>query len=194
MFLETAETVVLKGDCTRCFVALEVDDEVKDKLAGLIEKIKALGVEGTFPSRGQLHITLAFLGELNEEEANEKISVLKTVSFPAFEFEVRGVGFFPNRNFVRTAWAGVGAGSQEVRKIQAIVSDFLGHEEDRPFVPHVALARIRTRKNVEKLLGLQEEHEEEVFGRSKASSIVFKKSTLTPNGPVYEDLETIKLI
>lgn len=182
-----------RGGRVRCFVAVDIDEEVKNKLVKLIEEIKFLGVEGTFPLPDQLHVTLVFLGELNEGEVSEKTAVLRTTSFPAFEFEVRGIGFFPNPGFIRTVWAGVGLGGDEFKKIQGIVSNMLGHKERRPFVPHVALARIKSRKNVERLLGFQDKHREESFGKSKARSIVFKKSTLTSKGPVYEDLEVIRL-
>jgi len=65
----------------RCFIALEISDEAMERLSQIISEAKALGLEASFVKPEQLHVTLAFLGEVGEEEARQKIQALKTLDF-----------------------------------------------------------------------------------------------------------------
>ena len=69
----------------------------------------------------------------------------------------------------------------------------LGFKEDRKFVPHLTVSRIKSSLNKKSLLNLLDAHREHEFGSEIITKISFKKSTLTPHGPIYETLKEFKL-
>lgn len=175
----------------RCFVALETSEEVKEKLAEVIRGAKSLGLDASFVKEDQLHITLAFLGEISQQEAEEKAANLEELEFPAFDLELKGLGFFPDENYIKVLWAGCESG--QLKALQGKVAELVELKEERAFTEHLTLARIRSAKNVEALKDFRKAHGAESFGTFRAGTVAFKKSTLTPNGPVYEDLAVVKL-
>jgi len=104
--------------------------------------------------------------------------------------EIKGLGFFPSEKFIRVFWAG--CESSELKALQQKVAELVGLKE-REFTEHLTLARIRGRKNIEALKALKQRHENDSFASFRAKTISFKKSTLTPTGPVYEDLAALEL-
>ncbi len=182
----------MKVSPMRCFAALELSEEARKKLSEIISEAKALGLEASFVKAEQLHVTLAFLGEISEEEAGKKIEALKTLEFPAFDLEIKGLGFFPNEDFIRVFWAG--CESSELRALQEKVAELVGLKKEREFTEHLTLARIRGRKNIDALKALKEKHANDSFCSFRAKTVSFKKSTLTPQGPVYEDLAAVELV
>lgn len=175
----------------RCFVAIELPPEVKAKLAAFQNKARALGLDASFPSPENTHLTLVFLGEITEEEAKRKISALQTLSFPPFSANVRGLGFFPNESRINVFWAGVEA--HELSELQERVASLLDSKNEKPFSGHVTLARVKSPKNLDALRKFKKENAGAAFGSFTVDAVHFKKSTLTPEGPVYEDLAAVPL-
>ena len=124
----------------RLFVALALPEEVRARLAGL-----AAGIRGARPVPAhQLHLTLRFIGEVTEAVGAQVEAELARASAPAFELAIRGAGAFGRPP--RTLWAGV-APPEEVAALaaqveRAVVVSGLPPEE-RPFSPHVTLARLK---------------------------------------------------
>jgi len=178
----------------RCFVALELSDEVKRRAAELLDEAKKLDLQANFVNPSQLHVTLAFLGELPDEEAAEKLEAFKALEgkLPhSFELKFFGTGFFPNENFVKVFWIGCeGEGLKELRKI---VEEALGVREERGFNAHLTVCRVKGRRNLEALKALQRKNAATDFGSCTAKKVCFKKSTLGPQGPLYEDLAALEL-
>jgi len=61
------------------------------------------------------------------------------------------------------------------------------------FQPHATIARIKSSRNRDKLLSLVDEHLDQIFGEETLDFVRLKKSILTPKGPIYEDLLSIRL-
>jgi len=175
----------------RCFVALETSEEVKETLSQVIRGAKSLGVDASFVKPDQLHITMAFLGEISGEEAEEKAANLEELDFPSFDLEIKGLGFFPDDNYIKVFWAG--CKSESLKALQKRVAELVESREEREFTEHLTLARIRSARNADSLKAFKKKHEGDSFGTFRADTVTFKKSTLTPNGPVYEDLAVISL-
>lgn len=176
----------------RVFVAVEVNEKkVIDSITQFQSKldIKAKPVEPN-----NLHFTLQFLGEISEDMA-EKIKVaLRTINFSEFNVEFRGIGAFPKMKFPRVIWIGTDTdgGNSLVslaQKVQVLLEP-LGFTLDKPFKSHITIFRIKNKvgdisKELEKFSSYE-------FGSQKISSIKLKKSILTPEGPIYSDLEEVK--
>ncbi|NYZ75495.1 RNA 2',3'-cyclic phosphodiesterase [Candidatus Micrarchaeota archaeon] len=178
----------------RCFIALELSDEVKQKAAALSSEARKLDLQANFVNPEQQHITLVFLGELPDADAAKKLEAFKSLEGklpPSFKLKFSGTGFFPNENFIKVFW--VGCEAKGLQALQKTVAQALGTQEERDFNAHLTVCRIKGRTNLEALKALQRKHATTEFGSCYAEKICFKKSTLGPTGPVYEDLAALEL-
>jgi len=176
----------------RTFVAVEIqNNEVLDHIAKLQSdlKIKAKPV-----SKENMHFTLLFLGEIAEEIAPKIIEALKSITFSPIQISFGGVGAFPNSRFPRVIWIGVDetAGQNLVKLAKQVEEKLasLGFKSDKPFKPHLTIFRIKNNigdisKELDKLKTIQ-------LGRDTITELKFKKSILTPSGPIYTDLQVVK--
>jgi 2'-5' RNA ligase len=126
----------------RLFVALDLPEAVRDRVSQL-----AFGLPGArlvLPE--QLHLTLSFIGDVNEDKLSEIKESLAAVDFPVFSLQLKGVGFFPPRKQPRVVWVGVAANSQLIQ-LQARIQSKLRQTgltlEKRNFLPHITLARLQ---------------------------------------------------
>lgn len=180
----------------RCFISLELPEKAKESLAELVEKTRAIGLKATFTDPAQNHLTLVFLGEVADRKVEEKIKAFEKAASKAKleELLLKGTGFFPNPRYPRVFWAGIKCAQLET--MQQEIAKAVGSVEERPFAPHVTICRIKEgneAKTLNELRALQSQTAESEFARFKSPCVCFKKSTLTPQGPVHEDLAVVKL-
>jgi 2'-5' RNA ligase len=126
----------------RLFVAIDLPPGVQEALAGL-----SFGLPGAkWVPAGQIHLTLAFIGDVDGGLAADVADALGQVQAAEFELSLRGLGHFPPRGEPRVAWAGVRP-SEPLMNLQRSISRVLekaGCElEKRKFHPHVTLARLK---------------------------------------------------
>ena len=125
----------------RLFVALELPETVRDRLAGLDG-----GVPGArWVNDDQLHLTLRFIGEVPENIGHDVDDALMSIRAPAFELELAGVGEFGGKN-PRSLWAGIRPNPALLhlqKKIETALQRIGLEAETRKFSPHVTLARLR---------------------------------------------------
>jgi len=125
----------------RLFVALALPDSVAEGLACL-----QAGVPGArWSTRDQLHLTLRFIGEVDGRDAAAIDDALTAIDAPRFELALKGVGEFGGKN-PHALWAGVrdpGPVKFLARKIETALQRIGLPAEERKFVPHVTLARLR---------------------------------------------------
>ncbi len=126
----------------RLFVAVDFPPSVNDRLIGLCN-----GVPGAkWVSAGQLHLTLRFIGEVDNGTFADIAEALSEVAAAPFAMRLEGVGHFPPRGAPRVLWAGVGDGAPLARlhhKIEAQLRRLGLPPDRRKFAPHVTLARLR---------------------------------------------------
>jgi RNA 2',3'-cyclic 3'-phosphodiesterase len=177
----------------RLFIAIEVPEDIKEMLEELVKKICDTGE--SLKLVDDFHLTLEFLGEVDEQKKDKIVKELCKISNEKFSLLLDRIGFFPNNTRISVVWLGV----QPHEKICALQSKVLtsmnqlGFTEDKNFHPHLTLARVKSisAKNefVDKLNG---------FEIKKASfevdSFNLIKSTLTPKGPIYDVLASFKLV
>ncbi len=178
----------------RCFLALEINEETREKLAETIRKARQTGINVSFVKPEQLHVTLLFLGEKNESEIGRIQEKLQESKFPRFRLYVKGAGFFPNEQRINVFWTGAGDEQNKLQQLYERTCQLLNEKAEKHFVGHITLARVKGKENLEELRGFKQSLENEVFGEFEVEKVVLKKSTLTPAGAVYEDLNSFPLL
>jgi len=168
----------------RTFIAIEISDELKRKLAELQQDLPKDGrIRLVKPDN--VHVTLKFLGEIDESKVAEVKKAIESVKFEPFTIEVAGIGVFPSESFIRVVW--VGAEDERLTKIAEELDrkiHSLGFRSEK-FVSHLTITRVLGSIDLRDFL---EKHKAGRFGQIEVKEIKLKKSTLTGEGPIYEDL------
>ena len=177
----------------RTFVALELSDTVREELGRLQGELGRAGCDVKWVAPENIHLTVKFLGDVEEEKINEIKNILTRISSgeKTFEISLFKLGAFPSIDRPRVLWAGIDKGCAEVEKIASLAKEGLENigfpKEDHPFSAHLTLGRVRSGKNKdalrEKILSLEARP---VF--SEVNHIALFRSTLTPKGPIYSVL------
>jgi 2'-5' RNA ligase len=132
------------------FVAIRLPQSVKDSLAQLQCTLDQAQADVTWVEPHNLHVTLKFLDEISESQAQHVMSLLARVASaePGFELGLAQPGAFPSVAAPRVMWVGLAQGQQTAARIAAAIemgSRELGlRTEERPFAAHVTLGRVRS--------------------------------------------------
>ncbi len=179
----------------RAFIAVEV--RADRRLASLLEELKKQSVRLKAVEAGNIHLTLKFLGEIDDEQVkriSEDMAFLGDIW--VFSVFMNGIGAFPSVKRPRVIWIGINE-SGTLRRIWAEIEDIserAGIKRDiQDFSPHITLARVKDFKNSWKVGDFIEKHREDSFGELPIEEIKLKKSVLTRQGPIYSDILTVKL-
>ena len=176
----------------RTFVAVEISNEAT---LNAIAKLQSdLKIDAKPVSKENMHFTLLFLGEISDDMIPKIMESLSSVSFNPIEMNLNDVGAFPNPRSPRVVWIGVdNDAAKNLVELALQVEEKLsplGFKSDKPFKPHLTILRIKNRIN-------DISHELNKFrsveiGHETISELKFKKSILTPTGPIYSDLQVVK--
>jgi 2'-5' RNA ligase len=158
----------------RLFVAIELDDNLKKTITGTLHDLKKSGVKGSYVASNNLHLTLAFIGEV--EDALEIKNALQTISCKPFKLSLSDLG-----NFGDILWIGV-KGNQGLSAAAKAVRDALddaGIAYDREkFVTHITLIR--------KVSGSWKQVPAPK-GEMKVTKLSLMKTTFRDGKPVYTE-------
>ena len=138
----------------RLFVAAEIGGELAVRAVELIRELKprvdeiAPDARVTWLTVEQLHVTIRFIGEVNDERAAATVDAMQpAIGVAPFDLTLGGTGVFPERGRPRVVWAGIERGSAELMAIERDVSARLARlgikPEDKPYSPHLTLGRVR---------------------------------------------------
>jgi RNA 2',3'-cyclic 3'-phosphodiesterase len=173
----------------RVFFAIELPSEVKERAAEAITRLRGAApeVRASWERVEKLHITLKFLGEI----AHERLSALSAAGTRAaqssqpFRLTLEGAGAFPPRGNPRVLWLGIRDSSGVLAELHGRLEEECARagfaREERPFHPHLTLARIRAPQGARHLAKL---HLETDFSPVEfdAGSLVLMRSELGPGG------------
>ncbi|MDO8554025.1 MAG: RNA 2',3'-cyclic phosphodiesterase [Candidatus Micrarchaeota archaeon] len=170
----------------RLFIAIDIPEELKAKISILQ---KALPEEGMKLVEGNaLHITLKFLGNINDDKIEEIKSRLKSIQFDRFEISVKSIGVFPNEKYVRVIW--IGCEGEKLAILNKQVEDALaGMFEREEFASHVTLAKVREKIEI---LPFLDKHKHDGIGKFQCDSFYLYRSDVKPKGPVYTPTKKFK--
>jgi 2'-5' RNA ligase len=189
-------------DVLRLFIAVELSDEIHQKLGELIRQIQPVGIKGiNWVKPDNIHLTLKFLGDTPRRQVMSIIDSLAatTKGTAPFEISVEKTGCFPNPRDPKVLWVGV-APSEALLQLQKGIDQELAKlnipTETRPFSPHLTLARISERCDLPVALRTNEKlmaFSGKVFGNVSVKRITLFQSTLTREGSLYSPQAYIPL-
>ena len=185
-----------KNEKLRLFVAIEVPKNIRELLADFCESFAQKKLfSGNCTRSANFHLTLKFLGDVSLGIIPKIDEALQNLSFQKCGISLGHLDVLPTREKIRILFVELIA--PELPLLAAAVEDALSFQferKTRPFKSHVTVARIKSIQahNYKKFL---QEIDETVLSEEiwTIDSFVLKKSTLTQDGPIYEDLETYKL-
>ena len=181
----------------RAFLAIDLGDDLKPKINKIIREFKQIDTRIKYVELTNLHLTLKFFGDIdtNGLELLEKSIANVLADFNKFDIKIKGCGSFPNKNHIKVIWVGIDDDSIIRDLHDRLDKEFvrLGFDKDKKFSTHLTIGRMKSAKNKNKVREVIEEFEDVEIGEMEVSKISLKKSTLTPQGPIYEDLTVFKL-
>jgi len=172
----------------RSFIALDLPREVINQIEDIQKLIKNKKLfYGKTTEPENLHLTLKFLGEIDEEKLEEVKEKLKEVKFSGFEACIDEIGVF-SKDFLKIIW--VKLDGKEVFDLQKQIDEKmneLGFEIENRFMSHITIARIKKPVNKKALLDYIKNMKISKT-KMKVDKFILKKSVLKPEGPVYENI------
>ena len=180
----------------RSFVAISIPDEIRSRLETACSQLRQLGLDGRFTRSSAVHLTLKFLGNIEDSQVDDIVLVLKETGqmVDRLCLYIEKIGVFPNRRRPRIVWAGIRE-EPELLELQKRVEyglRQLGFEaEERPFRPHLTIMRLKSMRNVSELQRfLDLEAEGLRFGSFEVDGVHLYQSILHPTGARYQKLFT----
>jgi RNA 2',3'-cyclic 3'-phosphodiesterase len=182
----------------RCFIAVELDETIKDRIEAAQKLFKNLGGKVGWCNRGQMHLTLKFLGEVSDDLIPKAVEALKAAvaETAPFEMTVEGLGAFPPSGQPRVLWVGVRKCPPLFELQERIEKQFnpLGFpREDRGFSPHLTLGRVRERIDTKTCLAVLTQQKNFFAGTQQVGKVILLSSTLSSTGAVYTSIEEVIL-
>lgn len=172
----------------RCFISIEIPPQLKSELT----KLQNLKCSASIVKEDQIHITVLFLGDVDEKKIRVLTEKLSEFKFQSFQVTLKKAGAFPSEKNPRVFWVGVEG--EELLKLNSElkkIAETAGIEvESRKFQPHLTLGRIKEKCD---LTNWSEQNKKE-FGTFKAEKILLKKSAPTPRGRVHQTIKEFYLI
>jgi RNA 2',3'-cyclic 3'-phosphodiesterase len=193
----------------RLFLALDLTDEIRARIARFIEGVQNFAPDARWAKPESLHVTLKFIGEQPDSAVEQITHALQTNTVPTFELNFRAYGFFPTAKAPRVFWIGIQSGP-ELPALAVAVDDKVSTlgipKEIRAFSPHLTLARApgasgshhQRQRNTsasafhrlqEKLAALPTPD----FGTMTAREFFLFQSQLSPKGSKYTKLAQFAL-
>jgi 2'-5' RNA ligase len=175
----------------RAFTAIDIPKEIKARINDASKQLRS--IDGArLVDEDSMHITLHFLGEISDAQADHLKEAMASIDFAPFEISIKGIGFFePERP--RVVFAGLEKGAEEVKRLYALLYDpiiKLGIRlEEREYIPHLTIARLKFAgtHSARLLERFAEEHKEE-FGSFECKSVALKRSDFTSGGVKHTTL------
>jgi len=183
----------LSEEQVRSFISIDLEDQqILSRIASILSSLQSLGGDLKPVERENIHLTLKFLGNVSAPRLSEVKSSLQQVIFSAFTAEIKGAGAFPNLNQMNVVWVGVNEGWSQVEQIYEQVEKLLSglgfRRENRPFSPHITIARVRSGRKRDEVASFLQRLTEESFGTITVDKIRLKQSILSSSGPKYSTL------
>ncbi len=180
----------------RTFCAIDIDAAARKSLGRACEKIDAGDAKIRWVARENLHVTMNFLGDVDEDALKEVCHAVRrgAANIRPFDFSVRGLVLIPPQGRrLKMIWGGVEDPHGRMVELYEKLSNELGElgfkRETRPFRPHITLARIKRVRDTATIRESAGRFAETDFGRQHAAEVVVYSSKLSSRGPIYTAMD-----
>lgn len=177
---------------TRTFIGIDIGDAIRASAVALQKELAKAGAEVKWVTPESMHVTLLFLGEVDDRELHPVCKAVRAVAAgePPFSLRVSGVGAFPTARRPKVLWGGVTDGAEPLQRLYSALEEEmleLGcyRAEEREYTPHLTLGRVNT---TEAGLALAPELPKRMAwqgGRVAVEEVLVYSSEMEPAGPVY---------
>tara|TARA_Y100000310_G_C20412617_1_gene682766 strand:+ start:205 stop:741 length:537 start_codon:yes stop_codon:yes gene_type:complete len=176
---------------SRLFIGVPISNNVRERIIPLLNSLKEIDANLNIVPPGNLHFTVKYLGETNEEKEVKK--KLKTIQNKKFSIKLKSVSVFPSLDRINVIWIGAEGDFIPLMKEVNQELDHIRKNDHPEEVPHLTIARVKTGRNRELLQKWLQENQNNEFGEMEINKIILYKSELTPKGLVYTVLEEFPL-
>ena len=187
----------IEENTIRSFLAIELDEELVPKILDVQKEFKKTNANIKYVPSQNMHFTLKFFGNIDLDMVEDISSAVEKVikNYSSFELNIKKCGCFPNKNVIKVLWLGLEEGSPIKGLQKDLDKEFkkLGFKKEKNFISHLTIGRVKGPKNKKEIRETIEKLEDIEIGQMKVSKICLKKSTLTPQGPIYEDIKVFEL-
>ena len=181
----------------RSFLAIELDKELVPKILDVQKEFKKTNANIKYVPSQNMHFTLKFFGNIDMDMVEDISSAVEKVikNYSSFDLNIKNCGCFPNKKVIKVLWLGLEEGSPIKDLQKDLDKEFrkLGFKKERNFISHLTIGRVKSPKNKKEIREAIERLENIEIGQMTVSKICLKKSTLTPQGPIYEDIKVFEL-
>ena len=136
----------------RLFIALDIPEEIRERLSAYAQRLRAFAPGSRWSKPENLHLTLKFIGHVADDKVPQIKTALARVHAQPFQIDFQGSGFFPNARAPRVFWAGIGS-SDFLARLAADIDNAVATigivREEKPFRPHLTLARAGAEKSAQ---------------------------------------------
>ncbi len=180
----------------RAFISADLPS--LDAVVRLVDDLRASSRDLKVVAADHLHLTLKVLGDTEEGLVPEITSAMREAAagVAPFTIRVRGTGAFPNLARPSVLWVGLEGGEPLAQMAKSLDEDLaaLGFDrERRAWSPHVTLARVRGRRDLDRAEAVLRARADETFAEVRVEEIRLKKSVLRPGGPEYSTVAAVRL-
>ncbi|OHB74303.1 MAG: 2'-5' RNA ligase [Planctomycetes bacterium RBG_16_41_13] len=182
----------------RLFIAIEITDAVREKVSHFQNDLKKASADVKWVAPENLHITLKFIGNTDEEKIDEIVDVIhqSVIEIKPFDIYYSGAGTFPAGKYPRVIFAGAmdssGALASIYERLNRQLTELGIPYDEHTFDAHITVGRVKTHKNIKKLMECVHSYREFTFGQENIDHLVLMKSDLTREGAIYTRVSTIR--
>ncbi|MFP4632843.1 MAG: RNA 2',3'-cyclic phosphodiesterase [Halobacteriales archaeon] len=184
----------------RLFVSVDPPPEFEPRVRDVQAELRATNADITYPKPEQAHLTLKFVGLVEEYEVDEvKDAVDDAVEgFEPFSLRLEGSGVFPSPEYIRVVWIGVHDSTGRLRELAERLEDKtvgrgLADSREHPFEPHLTVGRMTSGRGKSEVREFVERHRDLDLGEFTVEHVKLKQSTLDAGGSVHDTLHVAEL-
>lgn len=188
---------IKESETVRSFLAIEIDKELIPKISEVQDAFKQTKANVKYVKEENMHFTLKFFGDIDEDKLEEIESAINKVlkNHSSFDLTIEGCGNFPKPDIIKVIWIGIAKNDPMINLQKDLDKEFkkIGFRKEKKFISHLTIGRPRNQKDKNELKQIIKDNKDVKIGKMTVNKIHLKKSTLTPKGPIYEDIKVFEL-
>jgi len=175
----------------RAFIAIEIPKEIKLEISKFQNLLKTAGLEAKWVKPENIHLTIAFLGSIDDKQAVEIKKILTPINRfieKPIKFQLGQISAFPNASRARVIFVALSGKIERLTTLAAKVRNELKNKkiwfDEKPFVAHLTLGRFKKPQDINQLA--EKIKIKQISFEVKEASLY--QSLLSPSGPIYTKL------